>query len=401
MSQKQTSLGPEVAKYQRYALIAGVVGLVLTAIGAFINADFFYESYLVAFLFWIAFPLGSLAIVCVYHLAGGVWGLPMRRPLEASMTTIPLFALLFIPILIGMTSLYPWTHETDAILQAKSPYLNTTFWIIRAVIYFVVWSVGAFWLYSTSKQQDLSTDPIYRQKLGRRSRLVLASYVFLLAFASIDWAMSLDPHWFSAIFGMLFVAGHGLTGIAFSVVVLNWLSKRSPTSEYTRIGTFNDFGNLMLGFVMIWTYMNLSQYLIIWAANLPEEVIWFEDRVVGGWQEYTFGLFIVQFVLPFFMLIVRNNKRTPQRLVGIALFILVVRLLDMYWIVMPTARGAVQISWTDFTAVIGIGGLWIAAFLWRLQKLPLIPQNDHRVNSPVLHDHHGHGEHSHAGEAHA
>jgi hypothetical protein len=402
MSQNQAAM-PEIARYQRLALIVGAVALLLCAIGAFIDTTAFFQAYLVAFLYWLAFPLGALAIVAVYHLSGGVWGLGIRRPLEAAMTTIPVFLLLFVPLIFGMETLYPWTHETDAILEAKSPYLNVPFWLARVVLYFLVWGGITWLLYYTSRKQDRTGDPDLPRLLGRRSRFSLAFYVLTISFAAIDWAMSLDPHWFSTIYGMLFIAGQGLTGIAFSIVVLRWLSQRSPIDEVTTPSTFNDLGNLLLAFVMIWTYMNLSQYLIIWAANLPEEVTWYLRRMEGGWQIYTVLLFLLQFALPFVTLLARDNKRNGRTLARLAIFVLVMRLLDIYWIVMPEVRhDGLSVSWLDIVAPIGIGGIWIAVFLWRLQHLPLLPLHDHRDPRlrPAAADH-GHADAPRAGDARA
>lgn len=399
MSQNQ-AFGPEVARYQRIALIAGVVGLLLCAVGAFVDAAAFYQAYLVSFLYWIAFPLGSLAIVGVYHLSGGVWGLGIRRPLEASMTTIPLFLLLFVPIIVGMQTLYSWmTAEGDAIIAAKSLYLNVPFWLIRAVVYFAIWSGAAWILYNTSRKQDETGDPDLPRILGRRSRLCLAFYVVAISFAAIDWSMSLDAHWFSTIYGMLFIAGQGLTGVAFSVIILRWLSQRTQIGEVTTPSTFNDLGNLLLAFVMIWTYMNLSQYLIIWSANLPEEVTWYIRRAEGGWQWYTVVLFILQFALPFATLLARDNKRNSQRLATLAIFILVMRFFDIYWLVIPEVRHGLTVSWLDPVAFVGIGGIWIATLLWRLQKLPLLPLHDHR--DPRHHAAASHGDAAQHGKAHA
>ncbi len=198
MSQNQ-AIGPEIARYQRIALIVGAVGALLCAIGAFIDTTAFFQAYLVAFLYWLAFPLGSLAIVGVYHLSGGVWGLGIRRPLEAAMTTVPVFLLFFVPVILGIEYALPWTHETDPILEAKSGYLNVPFWLVRVLIYFLIWSGVTWLLYYTSRKQDQTGDPDLPRLLGRRGRFSLAFYVLSISFAAIDWAMSLDPHWFSTI----------------------------------------------------------------------------------------------------------------------------------------------------------------------------------------------------------
>jgi hypothetical protein len=388
------ALGPGVSRIQRIALIAGVVALILCVVGAFLDPTAFFQAYLVAFLYWLAFPLGALAIVALYHLGGGVWGFPIRRPLEAAMMTVPLFAVLFVPLIFGWSTLYPWARPEevarDPILQHKSVYVNVPFTLGRAVLYFVLWSLVAFMLHRTSLEQDRTGDPDLPRLLGRRSRFGLVFVILALSFASFDWAMSLDAHWFSTIYGMLFLAAYGLTGIAFAIVVLWLLAERPPTSEVTTPATFSDLGNLLLAFVMLWTYMNLSQYLIIWSGNLPDEVPWYLRRSDNGWWWYTLLLFAFQFVAPFLVLLARNNKRNSQTLARIAGFVLFMRFVDMYWIVMPEVRReGLSFHWLDIVAPIGIGGVWVAAYIWSLQRQPLLPAHDHR--DPRLQpDAHGH-----------
>jgi hypothetical protein len=382
MSQN-AALGSDASRIQRIALIAGVVALLLCAVGAFLDPTAFFQAYLMAFIYWLAFPLGALAIVALYHLGGGLWGLPIRRPLEAAMVTVPLFAVLFVPLIFGWSTLYPWARPDevarDPILQHKSVYVNVPFTLGRAALYFLLWSLVAFMLYRRSLQQDRTGDPDLPRLLGRNSRFGLVFVILALSFASFDWVMSLDAHWFSTIFGMLFLAAYGLTGIAFAIIILRLLAQRPPTSEVTTDATFNDLGNLLLAFVMLWTYMNLSQYLIIWAGNLPEEVPWYLRRTENGWWWYTVLLFVFQFVAPFVVLLARTNKRNRQALARLAGFILFMRLADVFWLVMPEVRReGLYFHWLDIVAPIGIGGIWIAAYIWSLQRQPLLPAHDHR-----------------------
>jgi hypothetical protein len=399
-----TALDARADRIQRIALIAGVVALVLAAVGAFLDPTAFFQSYLMSFLYWLAFPLGAMAIVALYHLGGGVWGLPIRRPLEAAMITIPLFALLFLPLaldmLLGPSHLYEWQHAdviaNDPILQHKAPYLNSTFWLIRAALYFVLWSAGAFLLYRMSLEQDRTGDPDLPRLLGRRSRLALFFYVLAVSFSSFDWGMSLDPHWFSTIYGVIFLIGGGLTGVAFSIIMVRLLSPRSPTRQVTRPQGINDLGNLQLAFVVLWAYMNLSQFLIIWAANLPEENPWYLRRSEDGWLPITLFLIVFQFAVPFFILLARNNKRNIERLTWVAIAVLVMRLVDMFWIIMPEVRHeGLSIHWLDIVTPIGVGGIWVAAYIWALRRAPLVPLRDHRLAN--LADEHGHAP---AGAAH-
>jgi len=307
---KQTqALDPRADTIQRGALLAGAIGLVLCAVGAFIDPNAFFQAYLMGFLYWLAFPLGSMAIVALYHLSGGAWGFGIRRPLEAGMMTIPLMALLFVPVLFGLPNLYPWARPdavaADPILQHREPYLNLTFVLIRAVIYFVAWTGGAYLLYRTSQEQDRTGDPDLPRLLGRRGRLALFFFVLAVTFSAFDWAMALDPHWFSTIYGIMFLICDGLTGIAFAIIVLRLLFQTPPVSEVTTTQTFNDLGNLLLAFVTLWAYMNLSQFLIIWSVNLPEENPWYLRRADGGWWFFTLALVIFQFIAPFLILLAR------------------------------------------------------------------------------------------------
>jgi hypothetical protein len=388
-----TALDPRADQVQRIALIVGVVALVLAGVGALFSPAVFFQSYLVAFLFWLGFPLGCMALLALYHLGGGVWGLPIRRPLEAAMITIPLFALLGLPLIFGWSSLYPWARPeqvaADPILQHKSLYLNVPFTLGRYALYFVLWTAGALLLYRMSAEQDRTGDEDLPRLLGRRSRLALFFFVLAVSFSSFDWGMSLDPHWFSTIYGILFLIGDGLTAVAFSIVVLRLLAQRSPTRDVTTTQTFNDFGNLLLAFVVLWAYMNLSQFLIVYAGNLPEEVPWYLRRSQGGWQFITWFLVAVQFVGPFFVLLARMNKRNAQRLTWVAGVVLFMRLVDVFWMIIPEVRrDGLFISWLDIVAPIGVGGIWIAAYIWALRRLPLVPLHDHRLANLV--DEHGH-----------
>ncbi|HEU5097399.1 MAG TPA: hypothetical protein VFU22_00025, partial [Roseiflexaceae bacterium] len=347
-----------------------------------------------------------MAIVALYHLGGGVWGFGIRRPLEAGMMTIPLMVLLFVPLLFGLPNLYPWARPeevaVDPILQHREPYLNLTFVLIRVVLYFLAWTGGALLLYRTSLEQDRTGDPDLPRLLGRRGRLALFFFVAAVTFSAIDWAMALDPHWFSTIYGIMFLIGDGLTGIAFAIIVLRLLSQRSPTAEVTTTQTFNDLGNLLLAFVTLWAYMNLSQFLIIWSANLPEENPWYLRRTEGGWWWITLGLVAFQFVLPFLILLARGNKRNPILLSRVAMFVLVMRLVDLFWMIMPEVRReGLYVHWLDIVAPVGIGGIWVAVFIWMLKRQPILPLHDHR--DPRLRPADGHGEHaSHpAGQARA
>jgi hypothetical protein len=247
----------------------------------------------------------------------------------------------------------------------------------RAVLYFVLWSLVAFMLHRTSLEQDRTGDPDLPRLLGRRSRFGLVFVILALSFASFDWAMSLDAHWFSTIYGMLFLAAYGLTGIAFAIVVLWLLAERPPTSEVTTPATFSDLGNLLLAFVMLWTYMNLSQYLIIWSGNLPEEISWYTHRLQTGWRFIGLILVLFHFAVPFCLLLSRVVKREGEMLVKVAIGILLVRLVDLFWLVAPEFHvTGVVVSWMDIVLPLTLGAIWLATFVWQLRGRAILPVHD-------------------------
>lgn len=370
--------------YQRRALIAGGAGLVLTFIGVFFNATQFFQSYLFGFIFWIQVALGGLILVMLHHLAGGHWSLVIRRPMEAAMMTLPLMALLFIPLLFGLPFLYEWARPEavaqDEILQHKAPYLNVPFFIIRALIYFVVWVGLAYFFYRRSIKQDKMAN--YR--VAYLAKLVSGPGIGLLAltvtFASFDWMMSLEPHWFSTIYGVMFAVGMLTAGFAFATLVLAWLVDYPPLSEAVTYKHFNDLGNFLLASVMLWAYIQLSQYLIIWSGNLPEETPWYIRRSVGGWQIVTFLLIVLQFVLPFLVLLSRTVKRGRRPLGTVAAVVFATRAIDLFWLIAPAFHpDGFYLHWLDITAFVGIGGVWLAAYAWWLKRQPLLPSYDIRV----------------------
>jgi hypothetical protein len=264
-----------LARVQRVALMAGVVGLVLCIGGLLLDAQRFYAAYLVAFLFWFGISLGSLVWVMIYHLTGGNWGLVTRRLLEASGRLTPLAVLFFLPLLPGLDDLYVWaqpeTVQADELLQHKQPYLNPPFFLGRTVVYFAVWALLAWQLHRWSQQQDRSQDPALVDRLRRLSGPGLAVYGLTITFAAVDWVMSLDPHWFSSIFGVLVAASEALSALAFAIIVLAWLAAYPPLSTVVTRQHFGDLGNLLLAAVLFWAYIAFAQFVIIWSGNLPEE----------------------------------------------------------------------------------------------------------------------------------
>lgn len=384
----------ELGTVRMRALIVGVVFLVLLLIGAFINRDQFFHAYLVGFIFWVGITVGSLALLMLQHLTGGAWGIVIRRVLEAATRTLPLMVLLFIPILLGLKHIYPWTHaeamHTAALQQKAAKFLNPSFFTLRAAVYFAIWGLAAFLLNRFSLQQDRSPSRRLRKNMQFVSGPGLVLLVLAVTFAAIDWVMSLDPAWFSTIFGLIFVASWTLSALAFTTLTMTWLSRREPMNAVVQRSHFHDWGNLTLALVMLWTYFAFSQYLIIWSGNLPEETTWYVARKHGGWGVIALAIVILQFVFPFLSLLSRATKTSAQKLALLAVLILVMRIVDVIWLIEPTYHpGDFVLNWMDFVAPIAIGGLWLAVFSWQLQKRPMVPINDPQLEQ-ALEPAHGH-----------
>src|SRR5713226_6160584 len=385
----------ELSRVRTLGLIIGVVFTALLIVGALTDRAQFFHAYLVGFIFWAGITLGSLALLMLQHLTGGAWGVVIRRVLEAATRTLPLILLLFIPVVVGLKQIYPWMNpaemNTEVLRLKAAHYLNPSFFVVRAAIYFALWSVLALLLNWLSLKQDRTAD----LKCGKQMRLLsgpgLGIFVITVTFAAIDWVMSLDPSWSSTIFGLIFVASWTMSALAFTVLASAWLSQREPMNAVLRPSHFQDLGNLTLTLVMLWTYFAFSQYLIIWSGNLPEETTWYVARKHGGWGAIALAIAALQFAFPFLILLSRAAKQSARILALLAVLILAMRALDVIWLIEPTFNGErFHLSWMDLVAPIAIGGLWLAAFSWQLQQRSLMPINDPQLER-ALHSAHGHG----------
>jgi hypothetical protein len=371
--------------------VAFAVGLLFTlalVLGAVLNAGHFFHGYLVGFVFWTGITVGSLALLMLQHLTGGAWGLVIRRVLEASTRTFPLMLLLFIPVAIGLKHIYPWTDaavmNSTAALQKKTSFLNPSFFILRAFVYFAIWSALAMALNWFSLQQDRAASREVRKRMQMISGPGLVLTIICITFAAIDWVMSLDPSWYSTIYGLIFVASWALSALAFTILVMSWLSAREPMIAVVQPRHSHDWGNLTLALVMLWTYFAFSQYLLIWSGNLPEETTWYVARNHGGWGAIALAIVIFQFAFPFVALLSRATKKNAQRLAMLAALILVMRVIDVIWLIEPTySHGDFVLNWMDYVAPIAMGGLWLGTFAWQLQKRPLLPINDPQLEQAV------------------
>jgi hypothetical protein len=380
----------DLVRVERAALAAGVVALVAVAVGARFDADAFYRAWLASWLFWLSVALGPLVIIMLHYLSGGGWGIVVRRIAESAVGTLPLVALLFVPIVFGLGDLYVWARPdvvaADPRLQTKHVYLNGPFFLARAVLYFVLWIALAWLLVRWSRERDTVPDPY-----PRRFRLVagpgLVVYGITITFASVDWGMSIEPHWYSTVYPMMFGVGQVLAGFAFTITVAVLLRGRETFGRLVHGQNLIDLGNLMLTFLVLWAYCSFSQLLLIFAGNIREEATWYLARQRPGWLGVALVIIAVHFFVPFFLLLLRAVKRNPPTLAAVALLILVMRLVDDYWIVVPGVPGEHGFHWLYVVTPVALGGLWIAAFARRLRGVELVPGNEPLVEQAMAHGH--------------
>jgi hypothetical protein len=396
---------PEIKRAQKRALTVGLLGAILAVLWGFLEArrghgwDSFFHSYLFAYVFIVSLPLGCLGFLMLHHLTGGPWGLPIRRILEASTRTLWISAVLFLPILIGLSHTFPWTKPgvipDDAVNHFKRVYLQPGFFITRYIIYFAIWVIIAHFLNKWSAQQERTADVGLMYKMTALSGPGLVIWSLTVGAAAVDWVMSLEPKWYSTIWGMLFMVIMALAGFTFSLVVLRTLSNDEPLKDCVRSKDYNDLGSLVLTFTLLWTYMAFSQFLIIWSGNLKDEIPWYLIRARGPWGGVAVVLLLFHFFLPFFVLLQRRVKRRLSTLSVVAAWMLALSLVDIYWLVVPAYEpNGPEFHLLDVLAVIALGGLWLAAFYAQLRKLPLLPFKDPRFRSFLEHQpmEHQHGD---------
>jgi hypothetical protein len=384
-------LVPELKSLQSTLLMAGGIGAAVCAIGAVMNPAQFVRSLLPAYMWMLSIALGSLALAMVHQVSGGAWGVVIRRILGAASRTLPLLTILFIPIALGVRSLYPWADEAhvagDPILQWKQPYLNVPFFLARAAFYLIVWNAIAYFLNKWSVEQDATGDPTVPRRMQLLSAGGLLAYGLTITFASFDWLMSLEPHWFSTIYGVLIMGGQALSAMAFAIFALAWLVRRPPFNELITANHFHDLGNLMMGFTMLWTYFGFSQYLITWAANIPEETEWYLHRVGHGWQYVAVMLVLFHFAVPFLVLLHRAIKRNAAMVSKVAALLLVMRFVDLYWLSAPAFAhgGEPHIHWLDVALPISLALVWLGYFVHQLRGRALLPLHDPEFREALKH----------------
>jgi hypothetical protein len=385
MNQSTTNIEAVIKRVQQPAMVVGGLGIAACAVGVAMSRAQFVQSYLTAYLFWLNIAAGCLPLILIHYLAGGRWSCSIRRFLEAGIRTLPLMALLFLPLLADLKSLYIWADPEvaagDQLLQHKASYLNVNFWLVRTAVYFIVWiflgQLALRWGTESEKNRNISL----ARPLRGLGAIGLGLFGLTSTFASVDWVMSLDPHWFSTIFGMLFGVGQMLAALAVCIICVAWLRPKDESlAKAVQTQQTNDHGNFLLAFVMFWAYLAFSQFLIIWSGNLREEIPWYLHRLDAGWQTMSIALLVLHFAVPFVMLLSPKLKQNPQQLARLAAWMLAMRYVDLYWHVAPTfSEHGIHVHWLDAATFVAVGGIWVAAFTRFLGRNSLVSPYDPRL----------------------
>ena len=371
--------------------IAGLVALAAAAatLTGYSNPQQLVQSYLPAFFLWFGVSIGCLSMLMIQHQSGGHWGILLRRLFEAGARTIYFLPIFFIPILLGMAYLYPWAdpvrlaadHRLAEVVEKKHAYLNVPFFALRAFFYFLFWALMARTLSSLSWKYDETGDREYAEKMRRMSGWGLLAQALVITFAGVDWGMSLDPQWYSTIWGILFMVGQALSAWCVCIMVVSRLYTHAPLNRVASSTLFHDLGKFLFAFVMLWGYVNLSQFLIIWSGNLPLETTWYLDRSKGGWRQLTFLLVGLHFFLPFFTLLSAGLKKNASRLAVVAGFLFALRFVDLFWNIAPIFKHETfSVHPFDLLMPVAVGGAWLYLFTRQLERAPLLVKNDPQVH---------------------
>jgi hypothetical protein len=392
-------LSGKLEKMQRTSFVVGMVLMATFVLYGFMRKEplEFFQSYMIGYLYALGATLGGLGFLFIHHLTGGGWGHVSRRIFEAASRNIYAMGALFIPVIFFMkhSGAYPWVDakwaQGDHVVAQKLAYLTTGGFTVRAIIVFAIFFLFTYLMNFWSKEQDRTGDMIWRQKMKFLAGPALLIYVLAMTVAAIDWVMSLEPTWFSSIYGVMFCIGQGITILAFNIVFITWLAKFEPMKSALQVNRLHDIGNLQFAFIILWAYIELSQFIIIWSANLPEEITWYMNRSRNGFQYVTAALIFLQFVFPFLLLISRGTKRVASIVSKIAIGILCVRLVDLWWIVAPSVHpgvadmyrhgddmfsGNFPLFFSDLIAPLGFAALWFALFLKNFRTMPVLATKD-------------------------
>lgn len=392
---EQDYRAPEtVGRLQRRALVVAILGLLVCLVGYMRAPGALLRSYLFAYMFVLGLSLGSLGLLMLQHLTGGHWGIVIRRPLESATRSLPLLVVLFFPIFFGMKYLYTaWLNAPSsgegALSEFQQKYLTANAFRTRAILYFAVWWFLMILFNRWSREQDVHRED---RRLRRRLKMLagpgIILYVFGVTFAAVDWVMSLSPHWASTMYGFLFVAGQLISSMGLMIAVIVLLARTEPFSSIIQPRHLHDLGKLLLAFLMLWAYFDFSQLLIIWSGNLPEEIIFYRTRLYGQWAVVAVIIMLFHFFVPFFLLLSRDLKRDARFLPKLALWLIFMRLVDLYWMTRPEFTSRALPSPWDLAAPVALGGLWLSVFAGQLKRMPLLPLGDPKLAEAIAPDEH-------------
>ena len=387
---------PTDSKIPTILLGVGVVGLLLSAVGYFVNADQFFFSYLASFVFFTGLGLASIFMVMFHHITRSKWGTVLRRIPESMGANLWIWGIAVIPVLLGMHNLYHWSHADavahDHILQAKAPFLNPTFFIIRQVIYFVIWGFVGRKLYQASVELEKTGDWGITTLMRKVSAPAIPLFGFSIAFAGFDWLMSLDPHWFSTMFGVYFFAISFQSFWAILLLMIMFLHSKGILKNTIGIAHIYDLGAWLFAFTVFYAYIAFSQFLLIYYANMPEETLWFYNRLENGFQYIAYGTLLLRFVLPFIVLLNRDQKQKLNVLRFVAIVVVVMHFLEIHWIIKPTMHSeeihGLAFSWMDLTTFFGLGGMFFWLFFNSFKKNSMVPENDPKLEASLEKSYH-------------
>jgi hypothetical protein len=385
---------PSVNRVQRAGLLVGGIALLLAIPGALSSPEKFYHSYIFSYMLVLGLTVGSLGLLMLQHLTGGNWGIIIRRPLEAASRNIWLMLVMFIPIVLGMKTLYrawldPERLKEEPLSKFQQGYLTSGGFLGRAVLYFAIWFL-LMWLFNSwSRQQDeRKQDPQIQRRFKSLSGPGVILYILLTTFAAIDWVMSLSPHWASTIYGFIFVGAQAIASMCLMIIVIVLLSGSEPLAGVIQKRHLHDLGKWLFTFNILWAYFAFSQLLIIWSGNQPEEISFYRTRLFGGWGVVAVIVLVFSFSLPFLILLSRDVKRTPGLIAKVAAWMLLMRLVDLYWMTRPEFTSRAFPTWLDFVVPIALFGLWLGFFAMNLKQRPLLPLGDPKLAEAIAHHEH-------------
>lgn len=366
-----------VENIRRRSMVVGVVATIFAAILGMRSPEAFHHAYLLAFMAWLGVSLGALGLLLIIYLTNGRWGLVIRRILEAAVRNLWMMALLFLPLYYFVPKMYVWAKpeevaKNEHLQFIANHYLTQQRFLLRAAIYFAIW-IGLSLLFTRySREEDVEGNRSHRRlKFLAAPGAIL--FAFAVTFAAIDWVMSLDPQWTSTIYGLIFLVGQLMSALCITTVTAVILSRYKPMSELLHRSHLHDYGKLMLTFTLLWSYFSFSQWLIMWAGNLPDEITWYWVRLHGGWQYVSLFIALGGFAFPFLVLLSAQLKKDPARIVKIAGWLIVVRFVDLYWLIMPNFSRRFEPHALDILVPLAMGGFWLALFFRNLKGQVLLP----------------------------